>query len=193
MVLSFCQRYRRSESLSSWRLFFFHTKSICQDVTYSGATLTHCYRQISVKQAKEYSNIQIVSIDWLLDSLEADARADESNYLLTSSDSLAKGDATAKQDPETGNDNQVEKEASKKTNTGIKRTRNSDLDESISLDPKSQGQPQAKKIRDGQKAKSCSLQVPVDEGCNLTGNLIPIILPLLSLTFRRVVCCLHRQ
>lgn len=157
------------------------------------ATLTHCYRQISVKQAKEDSDIGIVSIDWLLDSLEAGARADESNYFLTDSDSLAKGDAEAEGDSKTGNDNQAENGAIAKAEKGKKRTRHFDSDESTSLDPKSEGQPPAKKIRDGQKAKSNSLQVPVDGGCDLAGNFIPVILPLLSLKIARVVSCLHRR
>ena len=134
---------------------------------------------MSVQQASKHSDIQIVSIDWLLDSFKANARADESTYLLANANSR-KHDTEPDEDPERIDDPQVEEDTGQKSNKGKKRARDPESIQPASLELESQGEPPAKKFRDGQKAKSKSLQVPVDEGCNLAGNLNSALLLLLS-------------
>ena len=93
-------------------------------------------------QATKVYNCKIVSVDWLIDSDEAKKPLDEKNYLFNSN---------SKSDDEDSGDEKK------------KRT----LEEALDLtDDRA-----SKKPKDAQKANSKALNVPVDEGCHLKGEL----------------------
>ena len=90
-----------------------------------------------------------MSIEWLLDSVEAKKKVKEAKYLMAS---MADSKVQSK---------------------GKKRGRADSADDqkpSKASDDDGKQQPPAKKQKDGQKAKSGSLQIPVDEGCSLAGS-----------------------
>ena len=98
-----------------------------------------------VKQASELQDVKIVTLDWLLDSIDAKKKADELSYFMVDADSAALKDE----------------------DKGKKRSRNG-KDKAVSPESEEEEQqPPAKKQKDGQTAKSRSLNIPVDEGCNL--------------------------
>ena len=87
-----------------------------------------------------------MSLEWLLDSVEAKKKVKEAQYLMANV-------------PEP------------KDNTkGKKRARADSAEDdkpSQPLNDDDREEPPAKKIKDGQKAKSGSIQIPLDEGCPL--------------------------
>ncbi|KAF9883648.1 hypothetical protein FE257_003082 [Aspergillus nanangensis] len=97
------------------------------------------------KQAFKVYNCSIVSVDWLIESDEAEKPLPETSYLLGP-------DATKKDDDEDGDDKKEKK----------KRT----LEEVLEMD----GEATNKKVKDAQKAGSKSLNVPVDECCYIKGG-----------------------
>lgn len=107
-----------------------------------------------VVQANAIPNIMIVSLNWLLDSVEERKLMDGAEYPLTGK---TEDKSTTKS----------------QTNGGKKRARtktsdDDDAEEEASATTEKDEKPPVKRQRDGQKAKSGSaLHVPVDEGCNL--------------------------
>ncbi|SLM34132.1 poly-ribose polymerase [Lasallia pustulata] len=99
-----------------------------------------------VKQASDRPNTKIVSLEWLLDSVEAKKKVKETQYLVA---------ATPK---------------SKDITNGKKRARAESVGNdkpSQALDGNNKQEPPAKKQKHGQKAKSESIRIPIDEGCPL--------------------------
>ncbi|MCJ1379278.1 hypothetical protein MMC17_002379 [Xylographa soralifera] len=140
--------------------------------------------EFQVKQAAEYPDIKIVSLDWLLESIKAQSKVDEESYLVAKSDTtMTKSDPTmTKSDITlTKSDSTVKKSESaatkpdsvvaiKNEDKGKKRTRDESIKEEHSDADEADALPVAKKQKDGQKVKSKSLNIPVDEGCSLAGT-----------------------
>lgn len=123
--------------------------------------------QHTVKQASDLSDIKIVSLDWLLKSVEEGEKLDEDKYLMANSNSATVKDEDV--EDEDVKDEDVKDDKVKKSDAGKKRTRNGKVK---AASPESDGEeqkPPAKKQKDSQKAKSGNLNIPIDEGCNLQG------------------------
>lgn len=108
--------------------------------------------QTLVKQASDRPNTKIVSLEWLLDSVEAKKKVKETQYLVA---------ATPK---------------SKDITNGKKRARAESVGNdkpSQALDGNNKQEPPAKKQKHGQKAKSESIRIPIDEGCPLDRKCYP--------------------
>lgn len=98
----------------------------------------------SVKQAGDVSNLKIVSLEWLLDSVEAKKKVKETQYLVTNMP------------------------GSKDVSRGQKRARAESAEDDKPAPTSNDGnkqEPPAKKQKDGQKAKSRSIRIPIYEGC----------------------------
>ncbi|MCJ1433535.1 hypothetical protein MMC27_002898 [Xylographa pallens] len=144
-----------------------------------------------VKQAAEYPDIKLVNLDWLLESIETQSKVDEHSYLMTKSDFTG----TKSHSPMTKSDSTVTKSGStvqksnstvtksdsaaaksdittttKNKDNGKKRTRDERIKEEHADEAETAALPAAKKQKDSQKAKSKSLNIPVDEGCSLAGT-----------------------
>lgn len=115
--------------------------------TFFNRSLSSSYANIAlVKQAGNDPKIKIVSLVWLLDSVAAKKHVKETQYLMTNmpdSKDVSKGKKRARADSA-----EDDKPA---------RTSNDD----------NKQEPLAKKQKDGQKAKSGSIRIPIDEGCQL--------------------------
>lgn len=127
----------------------------------SSSTLTLLYTTdwvvivvFTVAQAQKLPDIRIVSLDWLLDSVNEGKVLDEDQYSFEN-----------KNIDKSAPDSQPAK--------GKKRARaaspeEDDAQQITPLDVKEEEEPPVKRQKDGQKAKSGSaLSVPVDERCNL--------------------------
>lgn len=134
-----------------------------------------------VKQASKLPNCNIVSIDWLLESHEAKKPLAEKKYLFDSNSNSA---STTKNDNESQDQDEDDKKKNgdkpdTDTNTGTTTTTrrstkkralaeiqngsdDKDKDESKSNEDKP-----TKKLKDGQKAVSKSVNVEVDEVCHM--------------------------
>ena len=160
----------------------------------------------SVKQA-EGMGLPIVGVEWLLDSVNAKQKKDESQYLFGSpgtSDTRKNGEAKSKvkkrgrdaevkdespeveDEEETGNVKKrsravMVKDESPRVNdeeendNSKRRRRASQVkDESLTVEDDVKNEddesPPRKKQKDGQKARSKSVNIPVDEGCPLQGE-----------------------
>jgi len=108
----------------------------------------------AVAQAQKLPDIKIVSLDWLLESVNEGMVLDEAQYSFTNH-------TTDKSAPNS------------QLATGKKRVRaatpeENDTQQITARYPEEDEEPPVKRQKDGQKAKSSSaLTVPVDEGCNL--------------------------
>ncbi|MCJ1389085.1 hypothetical protein MMC18_001939 [Xylographa bjoerkii] len=102
-----------------------------------------------VKQATQYPDIKLVSLDWLLESIKAQSKVDEKSYLMTKSDAIV---------------------TTKNEDKSKKRTRYESIKEELSEADEADALPAAKKQKHDQKAKSKVPNIPVDEGCSLAGT-----------------------
>lgn len=108
----------------------------------------------AVAQAQKFPDIKIVSLDWVLESVNECMALYEGPYSFTNH-------TTDKSAPNS------------QPATGKKRVRaatpeENDTQQITAPDPKEDEEPPVKRQKDGQKAKSDSaLTVPVDEGCSL--------------------------
>ncbi|KAI9812723.1 MAG: hypothetical protein M1827_004479 [Pycnora praestabilis] len=139
------------------------------------------------RQAKDVKNIKVVNIDWLLDSVNEKKKLSEASYLLGKPDPKGSSSAITKKSTKgkgtvKSEDSEVEDQgdvaAMSPEPKGKKRGRGGVSSSKVkeekvkgeSPDIDQEEQPPAKKQKDGQKAKSSSLAVPLDEGCPLAGN-----------------------
>lgn len=133
---------------------------------------------LPVRQASEFPNISCVKFDWILDSIYAKRKFDESEYLMSKADTK------------------------KETSKGKKRTRSETPVKAEVTDDDDNIKPLPKKQKDGQNAKSASLHVPLDEGCMFAGKLclcsgpsilksFPTIRLDIELIDNRITCCLR--
>ena len=141
-----------------------------------------------MKQASDLSDIKIVSLDWLLKSVEEGEKLDEDKYLMANSNSAAVEDQDVEDEDvkvEDAKDDNV-----KKGDTGKKRTRNGKVKAASPESDEEEPKPPAKKQKDSQKAKSSNLNIPIDEGCSLLG-LIPQAYFCVLLTRSRFASCAY--
>ncbi|KAL9116416.1 MAG: hypothetical protein Q9187_007060, partial [Circinaria calcarea] len=120
-------------------------------------------RGTKVKQASDLADIRVVSLDWLLKSIEEGEKLDEDKYLMANSD------ATAVKDDDV-EDEDVNDKAAQDSKTSKKRARNGKVKGASPECDEEEQKPPAKKQKDSQKAKSTNLNIPIDEGCNLKGS-----------------------
>ena len=126
-----------------------------------------------MKQA-EALIVPILSLDWLIDSNNASKKEDEAQYLMNEVDTSVP-DIKDEDEAEDGAEDEHDGKANGKANAtktqdkGKKRGRNSKVKEE-SPEADEEAPPPAKKQKDGQKAKSKALNIPVDEGCALQGK-----------------------
>ena len=102
----------------------------------------------TVKQAGEASDVKIVTYDWLLASANNKLKADEGAFSIVQPVSSQNGRSTK----------------------GKKRAHSPTPVKTDSSDEDTDSKPPAKKSKDGQKAKTRALQIPVDEMCSLAGK-----------------------
>ena len=108
----------------------------------------------AVTQAKGLPGTKIVSLDWLLESVEEGKMLDEAQYSFT----IKAMDKSAPSSQSNGGKKRARVETPEDNNAQQTASPVSDEAE----------QPPMKRQKDGQKAKSGSaLTIPVDEGCNL--------------------------
>jgi hypothetical protein len=146
-----------------------------------------CYTD---KQAGDFVNLMVVTLDWLLDSVRNKQLEPEAAYALDSSSTPTGSKGNGVPSKSTGADSDASKNVrnatanndvakaddkidntTKKSATGKKRTRKDTI--AIKDDPADNGaaedsEPATKRFKDGQKAISASLSVPVDGGCHLS-------------------------
>lgn len=103
-----------------------------------------------VKRAADFPGIEIVGLDWLLETIRTKRKIDESLHHMGKSGITAaiKGKADDKR--------------KKRTRDGKIKAESPEPDDEEEVPP-------AKKQKDGQKASSRAPQVPVDEGLNSPG------------------------
>ena len=105
----------------------------------------------TVAQAQKFPDVKIISLDWLLESVNEGKLLDEAQYSFTDK---SKNTSAPNTQPAMG-----KKRARAATPDEDDTQQNAPLDVNV---------PPVKRQKDGQKAKSGSaLVVPVDEGCNL--------------------------
>ena len=104
-----------------------------------------------VKRSADFPDIEIVGLDWLLETIQTKKKVDEKPYKMGKSDSTVA--ATAK-----GNDK------------GKKRSHNGKIKSEAPESDEEEQAPLAKKQKDAQIAKSRAIQIPVDEGCENPGK-----------------------
>jgi poly [ADP-ribose] polymerase 2/3/4 len=110
-----------------------------------------------VREALDRSDVKIVEFGWLAESLKATKKVDETPYFLYDPANNGTNDPSHTPDPP--------KEVSKKRQRDAK----SEGDDNQLIDlPKSKKQKDGPK--DGQKAKSAPITVPIDEGCPLVAT-----------------------
>ncbi|MCJ1453687.1 hypothetical protein MMC28_004035 [Mycoblastus sanguinarius] len=102
---------------------------------------------LKFKQAGEASDVKIVTYDWLLASANNKLKADEGAFSIVQPVSSQNGRSTK----------------------GKKRAHSPTPVKTDSSDEDTDSKPPAKKSKDGQKAKTRALQIPVDEMCSLAG------------------------
>ncbi|KAI9866275.1 MAG: hypothetical protein M1813_001397 [Trichoglossum hirsutum] len=133
------------------------------------------------KQAQNIPDLKVVNLDWLLDSAQNRQLEPESSYALDNPKSLSgTGNAKSKTRSAAARSNtSVMKPDDKTDNTtkpsskGRKRARQNAaaVDDDIAHDDAAENsEPATKRFKDGQKSKSASLSIPVDEGCHLSGT-----------------------
>ena len=100
---------------------------------------------LTVKQAGGFPNIKLVNYDWLITSITNKLKSDESNF-------------------------QFATKAAETNSKGKKRARSETPVKVNPIAHESPDGPPAKKQKDGNKAKSSSLRIPLDETCNAPGK-----------------------
>ena len=119
-----------------------------------------------VKQASDLSNVSIVSIEWLCDSVKQKKNLDVQPYLMTESIDMSQTTVTHAQQKGTKRSRNGKNKMDQnddddvKSNASIKSEDEDDQDDHV-----------AKKQRDGQKVKMKSLHIPVDGPCGLSRKL----------------------
>ncbi|KAF7591625.1 hypothetical protein BBP40_001264 [Aspergillus hancockii] len=132
-----------------------------QGATFSVAVTSDCTHLLTTqrevdnqnskyKQACKAYNCNIVTINWLLESIDAKKPLPEKPYLLSSNKNDTKADSEEDQDEATS-----KKDKKKRT-----------LEEALEISEPST----SKKVKDEQKLSSKTLNVPLDEGCCLGGT-----------------------
>ncbi|KAI9837348.1 MAG: hypothetical protein M1819_000422 [Sarea resinae] len=112
------------------------------------------------QQAQSRPNVQIVSIDWLVESSKQAKRLDEASYLLSNQEE------------------EDESPAPQATTNGKKRARDDRQDQDMLSDgigtngnaEDNTNEPEPKKHKDGENAKPKGLVIPLDEGCDLAST-----------------------
>lgn len=121
---------------------------------------------VKVQEASKFPDIKIVSLDWLTASTNSKIRADEAQFLFNQTAS-SQDDTTRSMGPTVSKQNHTKGKGKKRERSPIPvEEEYSDVSEAVEQSP-------AKKHKDGQKAKSGSLLVPVDEMCPLAGKISP--------------------
>lgn len=111
----------------------------------------------AVAQAQKLPDIKIVSLDWLLDSVNEGKVFDEAHYSFT--------------DPNTDKSAPSPQPAMRLKRARAATPEKNDTQQIATSNPKEARVPHTKRQKDGQKAKSGSaLTVSVDEGCNLASK-----------------------
>lgn len=111
----------------------------------------------AVAQAQRLPDIKIVSLDWLLDSVNDGKVFDEAHYSFT--------------DPNTDKSAPSPQPAMRPKRARAATPEKNDTQQIATSNPKEDRVPHTKRQKDGQKAKSGSaLTVSVDEGCNLASK-----------------------
>ena len=141
-------------------------RSLLVDSAFSSLLIIHW--QLTVKQASDLSDIKIVSLDWLLKSVEKGEKFDEDKYLMANSNSAAVKDEDV--EDEDVKDEDAKDDGVKKVDTSKKRSRNGKVKAASPESDEEEQKPPAKKQKDTQKAKSRNLNIPIDEGCSLKGQ-----------------------
>ncbi len=112
---------------------------------------------LAVAQAQKLPDIKIVSLDWLLESVNEGKVLDEGRYSFT--------------DPNTDKSAPNPQPAMRPKRARAATPEGNDTQQIATSEPKEDKAPRNKRQKDGQKAKSGSaLTVSVDEGCNLASK-----------------------
>jgi len=130
-----------------------YATKISEDVTHLVATPSQFSKNgAKVKDAIKQPSIKIVDFEWLNKSLSSNSRIDEDGYLLD----------PAQEEAGSGSDTLVTASTSNK-----KRQRGDDEDDEDDVDLPAPTDLKKSKVmqKDGQKAKSRSVNIPVDEHC----------------------------
>ncbi|KAH0544608.1 hypothetical protein FGG08_001257 [Glutinoglossum americanum] len=148
---------------------------------------------IKNKQAQDIPDLKVVSLDWLLESVQNKQLESEASYALGASKASVSRQGVGVPPKSTGvdsNTNPKTRDATanasssvakvddkiditnKTSSKGRKRTRKAatPVSDNSADGAAEDNEPAAKKFKDGQKAKSTSLSIPVDEGCHLFGT-----------------------
>ncbi|KAL2010392.1 hypothetical protein VTN00DRAFT_6199 [Thermoascus crustaceus] len=119
------------------------------------------------KQAANVANCQVVSLDWLLDSEKAKKALPVKNYLFGSAKSTATDGTNGTNGKKNTRASQKDDEADAGKSSKKRSLKTTSDDKAAVNDSAIDQQPPRKKQKDGQKAKSKDLNVPVDEVCPL--------------------------
>jgi WGR domain len=129
---------------------------------------------IPVKEARNHGHIRVVSLEWLLDSIDSKARAAEDSYLMTPPPTLdedAKGKKRVKaKEPENESptpDKDVKGKKAKEQDNEPPALDKDTKSKKRVKDDEADNEPPKKRFKDGQKLKNLNLTIPLDEGCNL--------------------------
>ena len=109
---------------------------------------------MSVLAARAHANVEIVNVEWLRDKVKGTQTIDTTQPSTTQQDTH--------HDPILSGTSKDKKRSRKEVSPSSEL---SDLDAPYDLE-----EPPLKKAKDGQKAKSSSLRIPVDEMCSLAGD-----------------------
>ena len=141
----------------------------------------------------------MVSIEWLLHSLDKGKKLDEGPYLFsqptTTNNGTSQSKDKGKMKAEVSDDDNGPKDS---IAIGKKRPlpdSTSNGKTGIGIGDNDKDEHPAKKMKDGQKANSGSLSVPVDEGCHLARESVPDwhLIPLLMKATSDSSSVYHRQ
>lgn len=111
-----------------------------------------------------------MSLDWLLDSEKAKKALPVKNYLFDSAKSTATNDTNGTNGKRNTRASQKDDDADAVKSSKKRSLKTASDDKAAVNDSATDQQPPKKKQKDGQKAKSKALSVPVDEVCPLKGE-----------------------
>ncbi len=142
--------------------------------------MSDCAITVAVKQALKRPEVKIVNLQWLLDSIQQSQKVSEATYQLSATNSSVSPGPGQTKSQKGKQDNKMNMTAPPKVPKRARKSANADggmaPDAAVnpgvaeSSEDDETGEPPAKKQKDGQKAQSGSLIVPVDEGCGLAGT-----------------------
>jgi hypothetical protein len=127
-----------------------------------------------VKRAAELSQIFVVGIDWLLNTVDEKRKADEKLYLMAKSDpdALSEKSDVGKKRKRDSTVKSEEPESDKEAKKPLKKPKDEPVKSEEDVVAKTEEDGPDKKQNDGQKAGSRATRVPVDEMCNPYGNIL---------------------